>query len=66
MDRKQACLAQAAACREKAESDPANRDHWIDEAIRWLERAAAPINGVAVSYETREGRPIPKRPGEAE
>ena len=39
MDRKAACLAQAAACRVKAEADPANRDYWVDESIKWLERA---------------------------
>jgi hypothetical protein len=39
MDHKAACLAEAAACRIKVEADPANRDYWVDEAIKWLERA---------------------------
>jgi hypothetical protein len=66
MDRKQACLTQAATCREKAESDPANRDYWIDEAIIWLERATTPTSGVAVSYEIIDGRLVPERPSKTE
>ena len=38
MDRKEACLAQALACRDQAAVDPANHDYWIDEAVKWLER----------------------------
>jgi hypothetical protein len=55
MDRRTACLAQASACREKAEADPANRNYWIDEAIKWLERAVTSTGGVAVTYETKDG-----------
>jgi hypothetical protein len=51
MDRKNACLAQAAVCRQKAEADPANGDFWINEAIRWLELAINPIGRVAISVE---------------
>ena len=50
-DRKQACLGQARACREKAETDPANRDYWIDEAIKWLERAVAPVGHIVITLE---------------
>jgi hypothetical protein len=39
MDPKAACLAQAEACCEKAQADPANRDYWIDRSIIWLDRA---------------------------
>ncbi|MBR0756095.1 hypothetical protein JQ604_28305 [Bradyrhizobium jicamae] len=53
MDRRTACLAQASACREQAEADPANRDYWVDQSIQWLERAAESCGHVAVSYETR-------------
>ncbi|ULK98265.1 hypothetical protein [Bradyrhizobium sp. I71] len=39
MDRRTACLHQANAFREKAIADPEHHDQWIDEAIKWLERA---------------------------
>nr|WP_157330481.1 hypothetical protein [Bradyrhizobium cajani] len=32
-------MHQANAFREKAIADPEHHDEWIDEAIRWLERA---------------------------
>jgi hypothetical protein len=37
MDRKTACIAQASVCREKAQTEPDHQEHWIDEAIKWLE-----------------------------
>jgi 5,10-methylenetetrahydrofolate reductase len=39
VDRRTACLHQADAFREKAIADPEHHDQWIDEAIKWLERA---------------------------
>src|SRR4051794_2234157 len=39
VDRRTACLQQADAFREKAIADPEHHDQWIDEAIKWLERA---------------------------
>ena len=39
VDRRTACLNQANAFREKALADPEHHDEWIDEAIKWLERA---------------------------
>ncbi len=39
VDRRTACLHQANAFREKAIADPEHHDQWIDEAIKWLERA---------------------------
>jgi hypothetical protein len=51
MDGRAACLAQATACRVKAEADPANRDYWVDESIKWLERA------VHTTFEVDEGSP---------
>lgn len=59
MDRKAACIAQASACRAKAEADPANRDHWIDESIKWLERSIDTNGGLAITFETSDGRVIP-------
>jgi hypothetical protein len=56
MDHKAACLAEAAACRIKAEADPANRDYWVDEAIKWLERAVdGQSPAAAVSLEVDDG-----------
>ena len=51
MDRIGACLTQAAACRARAESDPANRDRWMNEAIDWLERAIQPTGHVEVTFD---------------
>ena len=56
MDRKAACIAQASACRAKAEADPANRDHWIDESIKWLERAIDTKGGLAITFEAEDRR----------
>lgn len=52
MNRREACLAQAAACRARAESDPAIGDRWINEAIDWLERAAQSRGRVAFTFES--------------
>ena len=52
LSRREACLAQAAVCREKAESDAVNQDFWINEAIRWLELAINPAGHAAVSVES--------------
>lgn len=51
MNRRQACLAQAAVFREQAEVDPAHRDRWVAEAMKWLERAAAPSSPVRITFE---------------
>ncbi|MGY8709280.1 hypothetical protein RAD16_26355 [Bradyrhizobium sp. 18BD] len=53
MDRKAACLMQAAACREEAMADPLNHDYWVDQTIKWLELAHAPANHVVVTIELR-------------
>jgi hypothetical protein len=55
------CMAQAAICREKARADPAHHDYWIDEAIRWLQRAIPTVHKNAVTHEIRDGRLIPKQ-----
>ncbi|RZN28161.1 hypothetical protein CWO90_23860 [Bradyrhizobium sp. Leo121] len=54
MDRKAACLAQADACRARAQADPANSDHWIEESIKWLERAIDPTGGLSMTFETKD------------
>jgi hypothetical protein len=56
MDRKAACIAQASVCREKARTDPEHQEYWIDETIRWLERAVERSGAVAISYEVKDGR----------
>jgi hypothetical protein len=53
MDSRAECIAQAAACLEKSGSDPARRDYWIGESIKWLERASRAGND-------REGRARPE------
>ncbi|MGV7217968.1 hypothetical protein [Bradyrhizobium sp. UFLA05-112] len=60
MDRRTACLNQANAFREKAIADPEHHDQWIDEAIKWLERAMEEGYHVAVTVEAGDGRTIPK------
>lgn len=54
MDRKTACLAQADACRARAQADPANSDHWIEESIKWLERAIDPTGGLSMTFEAKD------------
>jgi hypothetical protein len=54
MDRRAACLAQADACRAKAQADLANSDHWIEESIKWLERATDPTGGLSITFETKD------------
>jgi hypothetical protein len=60
MDRKTACIAQASVCRAKAQTEPDHQEHWIDEAIKWLERAIEQSGDGAVSYEVIDGRLVPK------
>jgi hypothetical protein len=60
MDRKAACIAQASACRAKAEADPAKRDHWVDESIKWLERAIDTKGSLAITFEAEDRSLIPK------
>ena len=40
MDSRSECIAKAALCVDRMKTDPARREYWIDETIRWLERAA--------------------------
>jgi hypothetical protein len=54
------CIAQASACREKAQADPARSDYWIDRAIVWHRRAVQASHGKTVTYEVNDGRMIPK------
>jgi hypothetical protein len=44
-------LAQERLFREKAEVDPVNRDYWISEAIKWLDRANTPFASLVVFVE---------------
>jgi hypothetical protein len=60
MDRKTACIAQASICREMAQTEPERQEYWVDESIRWLERAIERSDDVAVSYEVIDGRLIAK------
>jgi hypothetical protein len=46
MYQRQECIAQASICRDKAQADPARYDHWIDEAIVWLQRAIEARRGI--------------------
>ena len=55
-----ACRAQAAICREKAATDVGRRDYWLGEARKWEARAEEAVDGVAISYEVKEGRLVPK------
>jgi hypothetical protein len=58
VDRRTACLKQADAFREKAIADPAHHDQWIDEAIKWLEKAMEASCHVAVTVEARDEWPV--------
>jgi hypothetical protein len=61
MYERQECLVQAAMCREKAQADPAHYDHWIDEAIVWLQRAIGTGQKGTVTHEAQDARMIPTR-----
>jgi hypothetical protein len=61
MDRKTACLNQAHKFREMAIADPEHHDEWIDEAIKWLERALEASSPVAVTFEVRDGCLVAKQ-----
>lgn len=49
--RREACLDQARIFRDMAEVDPVNRGYWLDETMKWLERAATPVGHVVVTLE---------------
>jgi hypothetical protein len=55
VDRRTACLHQADAFREKALADPEHHDQWIDEAIKWLERAMEAGRRAAITVEAYDG-----------
>ena len=59
MYQRKECIEQASACREKAQSDPARHDYWIDEAVVWLQRATEARHENAVTHEIH-GRMVPK------
>jgi hypothetical protein len=56
MDRKAACITLASVYRERARTEPERQEYWIDESIRWLERAIERSGNIAVSYEVKDGR----------
>ena len=46
MDLRSEYIAKAALCVDRMKTDPTRREHWINETIRWLERAAkVKVNG---------------------
>lgn len=61
MDRRTACLHQANAFREKAIADPEHHDEWIDEAIKWLERAMEASYHAVITVEADDRAPQPAR-----
>jgi hypothetical protein len=60
MYQREDCLARASACRAKAQADPTQYDHWIDEAVVWLQRADEIGHENAKTHEIRNGRMIRK------
>ncbi len=69
MDRRTACLHQANAFREKALADPEHHDQWIDEAIKWLERAMEASCRAVITVPADDGggvaEPVPSSVTEA-
>ncbi|MEY9110314.1 hypothetical protein ABH999_006510 [Bradyrhizobium yuanmingense] len=59
VDRRTACLHQANAFREKALADPEHHDQWIDEAIKWLERAMEASCRAVITMEGDNGSDAP-------
>lgn len=60
MDRRTACLHQANAFREKAIADPEHHDQWIDEAIKWLERAMEASCHAVITVAADDGSDVPE------
>src|SRR3954453_22309639 len=60
VDRRTACLHRANAFREKAIADPEHHDEWVDEAIKWLERAREAGCRAAITVEPGNIWPIPE------
>ncbi|QOZ69668.1 hypothetical protein [Bradyrhizobium arachidis] len=60
MDRRTACLHQADIFREKALADPEHHDQWIDEAIKWLERAMEASCHAVITVEADEISHVPE------
>jgi hypothetical protein len=54
---REACLEQARIFREMAEADPVNRNYWSGEAMKWLGRAATPVEHVVVTVEAASASP---------
>ncbi|MCK1384689.1 hypothetical protein IVB31_10480 [Bradyrhizobium sp. 21] len=65
MDRRTACLHQADAFREKAIADPEQHDKWIDESIKWLERAMEAGRCAVVTVEAGNTGDVPEAAREA-
>jgi hypothetical protein len=60
VDRRTACLHQADAFREKAIADPEQHDRWVNEAIKWLERAMEAGRCAIVSAEAGDTGDFPE------
>lgn len=60
MDRRTACLHQANLFQEKALADPEHHDQWIDEAIKWLERAMEASCHAVITVEAADISHIPE------
>jgi hypothetical protein len=60
VDRRTACLHQADAFREKAIADPEHHDQWIDEAIKWLERAMEASYHAVITVEADDACRVPE------
>lgn len=60
MDRRTACLHRANAFREKAIADPEHHDEWVDEAIKWLERAREASCRAVIPVEADDTSHVPE------
>lgn len=60
MDRRTACLHQANVFREKVLADPEHHDQWIDEAIKWLERAMEASCHAVITVEAADVSHVPE------
>ena len=54
-----ACRAEAAVCREKAETNINRRDYWLVEAQKW-EKRAEDSDDISVSYQIKDVRLGPR------
>ncbi|RJF74009.1 hypothetical protein [Rhodopseudomonas palustris] len=56
IDRRSACLHQAALCKQRSATEPARRNYWLAEAHKWSQRADEEVGEVVLVIDRK--RPV--------